>query len=56
MSSDDGGEPHQHQPVSGEWQGVCQGACLGCVCGCVLDVFEDVSGLYLRVAMSGSYT
>ena len=41
MSSDDGGEPHQHQPVSGVCQGVCQGCvsevclrvCLGCVWG-----------------------
>ena len=37
MSSDDGGEPHQHQPVSGVCKGCVKGAwlrvCLGCVCG-----------------------
>ena len=31
MSSDGGGEPHQHQPVSGVCKGCDKGACLGCI-------------------------
>ena len=36
MSSDVGGEPHQHQPPSGVCKGCVKGACLG--------VFGGVSG------------
>ena len=50
MSSDDGGEPHQYQPVSGVLvcEGCVKGACMGCVRGCVWDVFGYLSGSYAK--------
>ena len=48
MSSDVGGELHQHQPASGVCKECVKGACLGVFGGYGYDcvVFEGVFGVY----------